>query len=1312
MKCKWVPFVFFVCFGLFACVEIERVDEESKEEKEPVRLVEETPTPEEITPEEVEPEPTPPELVEEEPSPTPEEPIPDLPPTAPPEPAEVPDWKEAGGLPAMRGEHLRKATEWLDEAFADRRLLAPRSFDLHWGEEQWAGGFHTIFDAIPSDVETRFNVRREDDKLLIKVRCENPPVSEGPSGGRIWVMLSPGSADERFVQIEATSAGRIQAVSASETPGRAGGVIRRILNYGQRLTPSIDGRVETDSDGWTVTLEVPFEIFGIRGPEAGDRWRINVIRDRAGIAPITSWFPLRQSYREWGLNGNLFHMENRYGELVFAGAETPTRMEGVALQYVDPETKRILFEEDPPRDMEHWSWTWSSPGAVAEPVETRAGGDGQSLVITHPFPGRPGRYVLEGRAPDGSVQVVFHADNEAMIRAGAARVRARSEGPRRSARRVSLQPISGEAAELMEMMPDSNGFRRVASPAAPDANQDRGTGNFKWDPSEPNQMECVRSGKIFPNPDEYPTSGETLFGNQRGEKVAFPYVERRDGVKCYLEPRLWAFQIDHILDRLPEVARRDPSGAARVLYELSLRYPGFVQTFDHHWSPSSVEEDIGPPYRQARSGVWASWPEHREVGQTLKLAEAYDLLRETDVMEQLSREKGVEVADQIEFGLIRPSVQHFRSFSIHNHNIDGYGYQDWVELAKVLGEPDYLHEALERTESMAADEFFVDGFFNEITLSYHQQTLRNSFNRLADSIGDWKDPAGIVSPRLGRRIENFDLREDLLERYPNLDRAYELSREIRYPNGRSLPVQDTWAVDSGAARTEARPAFFPGSRLARLEREDRNGIAQAWLLAHPKHTGHTHRDALNLALFAYDIELIPLLGYDRSHIRSWSQSTLAQNTVVVDSTNFSDSDMQEGGRLRLFAPFSDQVQVVRVSQNNVLPGVVTRYERELWMIERAGGGFYLVDIFRVEGGERHEYTLNGEALHESTFQSAQALEPYNDYLLPPGTSVRDPRRMGDPGDAGGHYPSYLFIREVESAKLPNGKFNVEMEGRKVALRGRTFETTNNSLPGFRLTGFSGGDADDQLFLGRAPSLRPARWTRDSRENLWSGSGNRDQVWQHWMPKMVVRREGRDLSSTFVSVIEPHPADRAPGEMTVERSQLGGLTVVSIKYGEVEDLILSADNPAEAGRGPDGVSLDGLCGFIRLRRGRVEEMHLAGAELVAPDGTRLEGPGRWEGEIVEVRRQSEGAEGDGFVVEGDLAGDLAGATFLVRHPDDDALGFTVLETRPHGNGQTLVLVDSDPGMELREAGAALVFFPFTEWSDEPQRFEIIGRASRP
>ena len=207
-----------------------------------------------------------------------------------------------------------------------------------------------------------------------------------------------------------------------------------------------------------------------------------------------------------------------------------------------------------------------------------------------------------------------------------------------------------------------------------------------------------------------------------------------------------------------------------------------------------------------------------------------------------------------------------------------------------------------------------------------------------------------------------------------------------------------------------------------------------------------------------------------------------------------------------------------------------------------------------------------------------------------------------------------------------------------------------------------------------------------------------------MPALIHRREGKDLSSEFVNVLEPF--GEAPFLRSVEMldSDSDGLAL-KIEGDDYTDFLLHTGEGRRVVAGD--IVLDGRIGFVRERDGAVEKMTLVGGSLLQKGNVILAGEGVFEGAILGVLRKESGSDIDGLVVDGDVPeGDrLKDLTVVVK----DGAGFTLglrLEDVTRNDSRTVLVLTDDPGFEMEADGTTRhVYFPRRSWSGE-NRYEIM------
>lgn len=123
--------------------------------------------------------------------------------------------------------------------------------------------------------------------------------------------------------------------------------------------------------------------------------------------------------------------------------------------------------------------------------------------------------------------------------------------------------------------------------------------------------------------------------------------------------------------------------------------------------------------------------------------------------------------------------------------------------------------------------------------------------------------------------------------------------------------------------------------------------------------GHSHRNGMNVGLFAKGLDLMPDFGYPQVQYEGWSGpkfdwylSTAAHNTVLVDGQNQPRPRGEVcAGQTTLWAD-GEQLRAIRVSGPDLNHG--RRFERTVALIELSEGDAYVWDVFRVAGGTTHD----------------------------------------------------------------------------------------------------------------------------------------------------------------------------------------------------------------------------------------------------------------------------------------------------------------------------------------------------------------------
>jgi hypothetical protein len=147
---------------------------------------------------------------------------------------------------------------------------------------------------------------------------------------------------------------------------------------------------------------------------------------------------------------------------------------------------------------------------------------------------------------------------------------------------------------------------------------------------------------------------------------------------------------------------------------------------------------------------------------------------------------------------------------------------------------------------------------------------------------------------------------------------------------------------------------FPALRLGYL-RSGADGRDSTLVLSASDWGNHHHVDSLNLYYWHQGQELLSDLGYLWDHPQStMTRRTFAHNTVMIDGKEQRTRD--RGGRFTLFAG-RDSVRVMEAETSAY--SQATLYRRTVAQVEHTAGRPYVVDLFRVAGGRKHEYVFHG-----------------------------------------------------------------------------------------------------------------------------------------------------------------------------------------------------------------------------------------------------------------------------------------------------------------------------------------------------------------
>ena len=500
-------------------------------------------------------------------------------------------------------------------------------------------------------------------------------------------------------------------------------------------------------------------------------------------------------------------------------------------------------------------------------------------------------------------------------------------------------------------------------------------------------------------------------------------------------------------------------------------------------------------------------------------------------------------AERVERDLFRNAAEQVLGNPEPYTNMSPTAWISLIRLGRAINEPRYIDEPASRLKRFLDEQFFYDGSWHEGSPSYHAQTVGGLANVL-QALGD--------QPGLMEIVE----------------RSKAALMKMRFPDGRLVPVHDTWSFDKRGALEESKSYLLPALGHAMLG-GGRGAEQTQFHITWSGGYGHQHADALSLLLFAHGRELLSDIGYTHTLQRAWAMSTAAHNTVVIDGTNqaMGSVNAPTDGTLVWYEANSGHMRSVSVDGRRAYPALAKVYRRTLTVVDSS----YAVDVFDVEGGHTHDYFLHGDADSSGVAEVAVPLSPLAT-LLPKEVEWRPARNGGDTGASAKPHWAYGHLRNLRSAKV-NGTVSVSIK--------------SNAGPAVRATLLA--ETDSQIVTGSNPAVRGAQ-------------ENDSDLDQYSRPFLMLRHDAVNGRSRFVAVLEP--VTGASRIESVERVELpGGGFAIKVKRAGVVDVIeYHADKPPSL-RASERLALRAVeAGALQLE-GRAKSMPVAGEiiRVVTADG---------------------------------------------------------------------------------------------------------------
>jgi hypothetical protein len=517
---------------------------------------------------------------------------------------------------------------------------------------------------------------------------------------------------------------------------------------------------------------------------------------------------------------------------------------------------------------------------------------------------------------------------------------------------------------------------------------------WRWSREDPDAILCrVCSTRV--TAENYPDNDSLLVHDPQGRPHYCP-VHRDSSGQIYLFRERLAYQrLNQIRDWLKAMAavyavtedERFAGTAIRFLERLGRVYPGYAL---HDWERYGTK-----PWRLA--GKISGW-NYEDAVLIIACGKAYDATRHSELWDE-------ETRNVVRNGLFRSAADFLTAIRPDKQIVNDapFRYAGVAVAGRILNDPKVMRWVLD--DELGVVSFMrrywnYDGSWVEMAPSYHLMALRN-FHAAVEALEDYSDPPAYQA---ADRIDDFDLRNVM-----RLQRIYESLFQITYPDDHLPPINDShvedvpkplladaayaWFGSDDALRYLAaaysdttldrgslfslfnRPPDAP-DRLRAISKKiprpsvdyDDLGIVVIRSALHRPETmltlkyggifgGHDHMDKLSMTLFARDREMLSDLGYVYSSFKdifTWMRRSLAHNTVTIDGIN--QSGLHCASEL-LHAEPGFQVSETRCPW--LYHTITEIFNRQIIYIEREDGD-YIVDLFRVKGGDIHDWSVHAE----------------------------------------------------------------------------------------------------------------------------------------------------------------------------------------------------------------------------------------------------------------------------------------------------------------------------------------------------------------
>ena len=827
--------------------------------------------------------------------------------------------------------------------------------------------------------------------------------------------------------------------------------------------------------------------------------------------------------------------------------------------------------------------------------------------------------------------------------------------------------------EIATWIPELTPFRVVDCP------QCKAHWAYCWSHLDDGVIKCRKCETVYPNEDFPETQTETLLA-PTGKVLAHPYYEDAEGKKHRLSGRSRYSRINH-LSKLGNLGRyyaltgdvTYAQQAAKVMRRLAEVYPDYIP---HDWN------NIYQDFSNTQSGKLSGWKLH-DCNTFLEICLCYDLIYDSGALTEDDK-SAIETRLFLELGeFLLPIPQRGCCINDGPFQMSAAAY-----LGVLLGDHRLVRWAVEPPggfRGFIRDYFFRDGHWEDGSPSYEAMALSKLY-LLPEILQGYSDPPEYGEPD---RYDDLDVLSDPLLRKIHLAPLYNMFPDRRlapindgakncgysrrhaevnyfwYPTERNLQILN-WVADGKVGETGSEYSLFRRDPEASFEGLGRLCLSEesivrpglGWgilrqgegaertdlVLDYGAPCGwHGHPDRLSLLLWANGREVVTDLGYlgARHPFRPWMAHGVCHNLVMVDGKD----QAREPGKLIVFQP-GEYVQAI-VAEAPDTYEACTHYERAMLLITPAPGVQYVADVFRVAGGEQHDFSFHGDG---AAFE-CPALQ----------AAKRSDQEVG-PKEGGYDWLEDVRATRAEGELVADWRFGEQDEkAADVGVRLRMLDTSG------------------ELINARGPNLR-------SQSTPYA---------KPMLDYVIQRRSGP--KNTFISIVEPLKGDAvltaARRFEPTERHEDDAAGAA----GEFDTVALAVEHPAgtdyviiapDAGRqielSPDDqtkITLRGRLGVVSLDENRrLRFLWLADGYSLRCNDTVVGSVPSYAGTIADFDEQAATFTVDAELPEGTA---LAGQTIVAQNRYDGA--YTVDRVERQG-GKCVVHLRDEPIMKVERGEA--------------------------